>query len=88
MDTATEKQLKMKAKMAHARKHKPIKSDQLRVKTISVSLRIEEVEALRRLGSGKLTKGIRMLLKNIINETDITGNEDQNGTDSNIDSLL
>lgn len=91
MDTMSEKQLKMKAKMAHARKHRPIKPDNLKVKTISVSLRIEEIELLKQLGNGKLTSGIRNLLKNIINETETAESEENNTTpnlQNDIDSLL
>jgi len=85
MDTTSlEYKNKMKARMAHARKSRPIKADNERVKTISISLRIDEIETLKQLGNGKLTHGIRNLLKNITIES-INDNNDSDNID---DSLL
>jgi len=52
-----------KLRLAKARAARRIKKNDERVKVISVSLRIEEIEALKSFGKGKLTRGIRFLLK-------------------------
>lgn len=52
----------MKQRMEHARNSRVPKSIDERTKSLSISLKIAEISALKALGGGKVTRGIRRLL--------------------------